>query len=77
MDIPPEVLAAIVAQAIAAGLARCSACELPVTDPDEDVMATVCPDCGELEIMHASCAEHELGRKEMVHAKARANWRWN
>lgn len=75
--IPPEMLAAIVAQAIAAGLARCSACTLPITSDNDDVMATVCEDCGELEIMHVSCAGQTLGAKEVLHAKARANWRWN
>lgn len=77
--ISPKIIAAIVAQAIAARLVRCSVCNLLLTESDEGVVAIVCEDCSELSVMHGNCVEHVLDRreKEFIHAEARLNWRWN
>ena len=66
----------IIERFVAMGLARCTACELRVSG-DEPFLVSVCPVHGDVEFLHERCAEATLNPKEVLHAKLRANARWN
>lgn len=76
MHPPKEMLDSIKQQLVEAGIARCSICEITITDPD-GVITTICSDCGEVSLDHETCAVQQYGAKEVLHTKLRANWRWN